>query len=42
VLTEEDEKTVHGVNERVSLENLREGVRRYVKLLRALPSDSGP
>jgi acetylornithine deacetylase/succinyl-diaminopimelate desuccinylase-like protein len=42
VLTEEDEKTVHGVNERVSLENLREGVRRYVKLLRALPSDSVP
>jgi acetylornithine deacetylase/succinyl-diaminopimelate desuccinylase-like protein len=36
VLTEEDEKSVHGVNERVSVENLREGVRRLVALLRAL------
>jgi len=40
VLTEEDEKTVHGVNERVSIENLRDGVRRLVTLLRALPSTS--
>jgi len=37
VLSEDDEKTVHGVNERVSVENLREGVRRLVTLLRALP-----
>jgi acetylornithine deacetylase/succinyl-diaminopimelate desuccinylase-like protein len=36
VLTEEDEKSVHGVNERVSVENLREGVRLLVALLRAL------
>jgi len=38
VLSEDDEKTVHGVNERVSVENLREGVRRLVTLLRALPA----
>jgi acetylornithine deacetylase/succinyl-diaminopimelate desuccinylase-like protein len=38
VLTEDDERTVHGVNERVSVENLREGVRRLAALLRALPS----
>jgi len=36
VLTEEEEKGVHGVNERVSVENLRDGVRRLVTLLRAL------
>ncbi len=36
VLTEEDEKSVHGVDERVSLENLRLGVRRLVALVRAL------
>jgi acetylornithine deacetylase/succinyl-diaminopimelate desuccinylase-like protein len=40
VLAEEDEKTVHGVNERVSVENLRDGVRRLVALLRALQSDA--
>ena len=40
VLREEDERSVHGVNERVSVENLREGVRRLVALLRALPSDA--
>jgi acetylornithine deacetylase/succinyl-diaminopimelate desuccinylase-like protein len=40
VLREEDERTVHGVNERVSIENLRDGVRRLVALLRALPSDA--
>ena len=38
VLSEDDEKTVHGINERVSLENLRDGVRRLVALLRALPA----
>jgi acetylornithine deacetylase/succinyl-diaminopimelate desuccinylase-like protein len=37
VLGEDDEKTVHGVNERVSVENLRDGVRRLVMLLRSLP-----
>jgi len=37
VLDEDDEKTVHGVNERVSVENLRDGVRRFVTLLRSLP-----
>jgi len=40
VLSEEDEKTVHGPNERVSLENLRDGVRRLVTLLRTLPPDA--
>ena len=38
VLSEDDEKTVHGINERVSVENLRDGVRRLVALLRALPT----
>jgi acetylornithine deacetylase/succinyl-diaminopimelate desuccinylase-like protein len=38
VLGEEDEKTVHGINERVSVDNLRDGVRRLVALLRLLPS----
>ena len=38
VLTEEEEKTVHGSNERVSIQNLENGVRRLVTLLRALPS----
>jgi acetylornithine deacetylase/succinyl-diaminopimelate desuccinylase-like protein len=37
VLGEEDQKTVHGVNERVSIENLRDGVRRLVTLVRSLP-----
>ncbi len=37
VLSEDDEKTVHGTNERVSVENLRDGVRRLVTLLRAVP-----
>jgi len=37
VLGEDDEKTVHGLNERVSIENLRDGVRRLVTLLRAVP-----
>ena len=38
VLSEDDEKTVHGINERVSVENLRDGVRRLVALLRVLPT----
>lgn len=37
VLDEDEEKTVHGVNERISVENLRDGVRRLVTLLRTLP-----
>jgi acetylornithine deacetylase/succinyl-diaminopimelate desuccinylase-like protein len=36
VLDETEQKRVHGVDERVSLENLRDGVRRLVTLLRAL------
>lgn len=39
VLSEGEDKTVHGINERISLENLRNGVRRLVTLLRALPSN---
>ncbi|HJQ83359.1 MAG TPA: M20/M25/M40 family metallo-hydrolase [Candidatus Binatia bacterium] len=38
-LAEEEERGVHGINERVSVENLRDGVRRLVALLRALPND---
>jgi len=38
VLTEEEEKTVHGSNERVSIQNLENGVRRLVMLLHTLPS----
>jgi len=37
VLPEQEEKTVHGTDERVPLENLRDGVERLVALLRALP-----
>ena len=37
VLTEEEEKTVHGSNERVSIQNLENGVRRLVILLRMVP-----
>jgi len=37
LLTDDDEKTVHGLNERVSVDNLRAGVRRLVALLRSLP-----
>jgi len=37
VLSEEDERTVHGVNERISVENLRDGIRRLVALVRVLP-----
>jgi acetylornithine deacetylase/succinyl-diaminopimelate desuccinylase-like protein len=38
VLSETEEKAVHGTNERISVENLRNGVRRLVTLLRALPA----
>ena len=37
VLSTDDARTVHGVDERISEENLRDGVRRLVALLRALP-----
>jgi acetylornithine deacetylase/succinyl-diaminopimelate desuccinylase-like protein len=40
VLSEKDERTVHGLDERVSVENLRDGVERLVALLRALPAGS--
>jgi acetylornithine deacetylase/succinyl-diaminopimelate desuccinylase-like protein len=40
VLSDEEERTVHGVNERISVDNLRDGVRRLVMLVRALPADS--
>jgi len=40
VLSEDEERTVHGTNERVSVENLRGGVRRLVDVLRALPSEA--
>jgi acetylornithine deacetylase/succinyl-diaminopimelate desuccinylase-like protein len=36
ILTEEDQKTVHGIDERVSEANLRDAVARMVTLLRAL------
>jgi acetylornithine deacetylase/succinyl-diaminopimelate desuccinylase-like protein len=35
-MAEEDERTVHGLDERISLENLREGTRRLVQILRQL------
>jgi acetylornithine deacetylase/succinyl-diaminopimelate desuccinylase-like protein len=37
VLQQSDEKTVHGTDERVSVDNLTNGVRRLVGLLYALP-----
>jgi len=37
VLQPTEERTVHGTNERVSVANLRDGVRRLVALLRLLP-----
>jgi acetylornithine deacetylase/succinyl-diaminopimelate desuccinylase-like protein len=37
VLQQSEEKTVHGTNERVSVDNLRDGVRRLFGLLHALP-----
>jgi len=40
ILADDEAKTVHGTNERVSEENLRDGVRRLVGLLRALPSSA--
>lgn len=40
VLTEEDEHTMHGLNERISLENLREGTRRLMAILERLGGTS--
>jgi acetylornithine deacetylase/succinyl-diaminopimelate desuccinylase-like protein len=40
VLDERDQRTVHGIDERVSLENLKEGVRRLLVVLRSIPSTS--
>ena len=40
VLTDADERTVHGTDERISVENLGAGVRRLLVLLRALPGPS--
>jgi acetylornithine deacetylase/succinyl-diaminopimelate desuccinylase-like protein len=42
VLADEDERTVHGIDERISVANLGAGVRRLVALLRALPALSPP
>jgi acetylornithine deacetylase/succinyl-diaminopimelate desuccinylase-like protein len=38
ILTDEDERSVHGLNERISVDNLRGGVERLTTLLRALES----
>jgi acetylornithine deacetylase/succinyl-diaminopimelate desuccinylase-like protein len=38
--TEEDESLEHGINERLSLENLRDGTRRLVEILQALDQES--
>jgi acetylornithine deacetylase/succinyl-diaminopimelate desuccinylase-like protein len=40
VLDEGDQHTVHGIDERVSIENLSQGVRRLLLVLRALPATS--
>jgi acetylornithine deacetylase/succinyl-diaminopimelate desuccinylase-like protein len=40
VLTDADERTVHGTDERISVENLGAGVRRLLVLLRAIPGPS--
>jgi acetylornithine deacetylase/succinyl-diaminopimelate desuccinylase-like protein len=40
VLDEQDQRTVHGIDERVSTENLAQGVRRLLLVLRALPATS--
>jgi acetylornithine deacetylase/succinyl-diaminopimelate desuccinylase-like protein len=38
--TDNDENRVHGINERVSIENLREGARRLVAILQTLDRES--
>jgi acetylornithine deacetylase/succinyl-diaminopimelate desuccinylase-like protein len=40
VLDEQEERTVHGIDERVSIENLTDGVRRLLVVLRSLPPTS--
>jgi acetylornithine deacetylase/succinyl-diaminopimelate desuccinylase-like protein len=40
VLDEGDQHTVHGIDERISIENLSQGVRRLLLVLRALPATS--
>jgi acetylornithine deacetylase/succinyl-diaminopimelate desuccinylase-like protein len=40
VLDEQEQRTVHGTDERVSIENLTQGVRRLLLVLRALPATS--
>ena len=40
VFTEEDEGLEHGINERLSLDNLRDGTRRLVEILQALDQES--
>ncbi|HUI28326.1 MAG TPA: M20/M25/M40 family metallo-hydrolase [Candidatus Kryptonia bacterium] len=38
-VTDDDEKGVHGINERVSLVNLRDGTRRLIEILQALDQE---
>jgi len=40
VLDEHEQRTVHGIDERVSVENLARGVQRLLLILRALPATS--
>jgi acetylornithine deacetylase/succinyl-diaminopimelate desuccinylase-like protein len=40
VLDEHEQRTVHGIDERVSVENLAQGVQRLLLILRALPATS--
>ncbi len=40
VLTEDDERTVHGLNERISVDNLRDGVRRLFAIVHAIPTET--
>jgi acetylornithine deacetylase/succinyl-diaminopimelate desuccinylase-like protein len=40
VLDEHDQRTVHGIDERVSVDNLAHGVQRLLLILRALPATS--
>jgi acetylornithine deacetylase/succinyl-diaminopimelate desuccinylase-like protein len=40
VLEEADERTIHGIDERISVENLREGTRRLVELLQEIDRDA--
>jgi acetylornithine deacetylase/succinyl-diaminopimelate desuccinylase-like protein len=42
ILSEDEEKAIHGINERVSVQNLRGGVQRMVTLVRALQPGQTP